>query len=156
MDRTTDRFADSFHEGLLRTMPQLDSLDEWATWGDVHPPDEQLQEAVRRIYNRFSDVWREGTGTRPEPLRAEAGDRSCRIVFTLEGGSGPVEASFEVDRLDPEEPDWEASVAVGARILHRNEVLPPYLLSDWPSSEALAEVHGLYRALIEEVSLEDD
>lgn len=132
-------------------MNQLDSLDPWAGWGDVHPPDEQLQDAVLRIYNRFAELWKEGTDSSPEPLRAEGGDRSCRIVFGLETDGGTCEASFEVDQMDPEQPDWEASVVLEGRTLFRREVRPPYLLSEWPASEKLSEVIELYRALIEAV-----
>lgn len=132
-------------------MNQLESLDPWARWGDVHPPDEQLQEAVLRIYNRFAALWKEGTDSSPEPLRAEGGDRFCRITFDLETDDGRREASFEVDQMDPDQPDWEASVALEDRTLFRREVRPPYLLSEWPASEELSEVFGLYRALIEAV-----
>ena len=129
-------------------MAQIESLDAWADWSDLHAPNEKLQQAVLRLYNRFSDLWHEVYGERPEPLRAKGRERACQLFFSIEKNGNQVEAQFEVDQLDPDQPDWEASVTLEGERLFASEVLPPYLLSEMDAPESRTEVHELYRTLI--------
>lgn len=129
-------------------MAQIESLNEWAEWGSLHAPNDKLQSGVLRLYNRFSDLWNEVYGERPEPLRAEGRERACRLIFAIDRNDERVEAQFEVDQLDPDQPDWEASVTLEGERLFASEVLPPYLLSEMDAPESRTEVHELYRTLI--------